>query len=131
MIIYRVAYKGIGKGPYRSGFDISIKLSDKHYGKKWPTPTIYEYDDISFMGKVYFGFESIDQILDWFSDDELIELYDTGFKISVFDVPDKFVKICRKQVMFILTESSLVKVLSFDEFVELIQGKENVDTKRN
>ncbi len=53
------------------------------------------------IDKEVFGFETLDQLLEWFNKYELNILENNGFKISAYKIKRKFVKRGGKQVCFV------------------------------
>lgn len=98
MKIYRIeSDKGIG--PYKSSFnfDLDIHNDDNHPGP------CQEHDNIlnNFQkGVHYFGFESIKQLKEWFSLEELEELYDEYFDLIEYKINKYHVLFGNKQIMF-------------------------------
>jgi hypothetical protein len=120
MLVYRIEHNDIGKGPYRSELPICRKLGDKHIGPNWPQVSLSTFMKVKKKGRTFFGFSSLRELMNWFSEDEILELYDNGFCITVYKVHKKFVSKDFKQCCFVITESDRIKKIDFDLFCRLV-----------
>lgn len=90
--VYRVEHKRDGFGPYQlldtrsdRSSNMTLSLSSRHSGCPYhPTPFASGY--AMKAGEVC-GFDSVNQLCEWFTEDETIQLEDNGFLIRVYDVP--------------------------------------------
>lgn len=112
-IIYRLEHSTTNVGPYQKGWDYDY---DRHHDKDHPVP----HDDkgISevmkkknlkrweFPKNFFCGFESVDQLVKWFSPKELITLMLRGYIIQAYET--KHYIIGEKQAIFILEKSNKV-----------------------
>ena len=95
LTVYRVEHKD-GRGPYHQDFD------DPHKGyiALERTPAPWE-DGIPYFPAYYrFGFKSLDQLYDWFIEEERERLKRKGFLIRLFKVKSHLVIKGRKQLVF-------------------------------
>lgn len=77
-------------------------MVDRHsYNDMANHPSAYEdgFADI-LEDDQYFGFKDLNQLTDWFDEDELYMLYDNGFKIWVVECDIDDVVFLGKQVIF-------------------------------
>jgi hypothetical protein len=104
MKIYRVEHPNTGQGPYTSGFDISSwwvlgnKLCNEHSDSEHPSIEEDKCDphslqiSINQQYKWVCGFRTLKALNTWFStpNDWRDKLGDFGFKISVYEVEQRF-----------------------------------------
>ena len=120
MKIFRIEAED-GKGPYTS----------KHYWKNWekyhsgwkfpdsyPTPHKEGIIEVSYQW--HSGFISAEQLLDWFTRDQLLEIENTypGFRISIYSVKAKFRNCSKKQAIFCKEEAKIVKTYTIKQFLK-------------
>lgn len=102
MKVYRVRHKrikcdGVLAGPYRYVTPLHAELKHAHDGcESHPTP---KNDGIVIEADQYCGFESIDDLLEWF-DGWIERLAEAGFEIAEYDIPSCHVKKGDYQVVF-------------------------------
>lgn len=90
--IYRVEDRD-GEGPYRLSHHLWADEGNYHDDERYPTmqedrglvPRLKEIREIG-VKSFYFGFSSMDQLRQWFSKDELVRLYQRGYRITSYVV---------------------------------------------
>lgn len=102
MLIYRIEDNS-HTGPYRSKlWDYSVHGSKEFPGNK--NETLYEVLHNMFTEEEYkqflCGFENEEQMLNWFSEDNIYKLLEIGFDIRVYECPVENVVIRDHQVFF-------------------------------
>ena len=118
--VYRVENQKTGLGPYIDSHDITFWLSSSHKGPKYP---FVNYDDVEKLesnGEVYFGFDSFEDLFNWFTQAEIADLYNAGFAICVYRVCDMYVIKSEKQVIFNKDLADKIEVIDFDRIPQLI-----------
>lgn len=99
--VYRVEDED-GVGPYRSDKNyVAFALfgGDALSNGARPCPW---YDNLKQFGDShFFGFESMEQLLEWFPRECLQRLFDAGFRVRVYAVAPDYVMRGGKQVAFI------------------------------
>lgn len=107
MIAYRVEHKTVGCGPYNVPIDASEVLSDDEYydivdavsicrrncsGEFHPSPyEIPEWNPLVHIGTYIFGFESLEQLKEWFDKQTRKALSEVGYVIKTYEM-DKCMK---------------------------------------
>lgn len=110
--IYRIE-NSEGYGPYRDGPVHSGMWAvnmERHYDNRHPLPS-YEFPQWDFWAAALFpegypiyqteyfcGFKDLDQLFEWFDEEEIDNLFKLGFDIYEYEV--EFAFIGRYQVMF-------------------------------
>ena len=120
MIVFRIQHNIKVKGPYHAGFDICKTLSDKHMGPQWPMICPFAVRKFKKKGFTVFGFCSVRQLKNWFSSDDLLDLYCNGFSIYVYKIDKKHVLKRNRQCCFHLTESKRIKRIDYDLLCRLV-----------
>lgn len=103
MRIYRIENKD-KKGPYFYGTDCWMGRKVHFMSKKHPSP----YQDKLLRNKLRnlpflqwrFGFKTMKQLKQWFTEKEIKNLKGYGFQIVKLDIPEKHIIVGDKQVMF-------------------------------
>jgi hypothetical protein len=103
MIIYRVE-NDAGQGPYRLGHGVMWNKLFNPEQRPFPSmdPGLEHIlaSKKDLIKDFFFGFNSLEQLRDWFEDEELISLDNIGFKIKTFDVPDALIIEGSAQLLF-------------------------------
>ena len=86
-LFYRVENE-YGEGPYRG--NISFSFYEKHNNSLHPSPWLDNFNkkipkDISHL---VFGFSSMKQLKDWFSEEDRLELDRKDFKVNVYVIEE-------------------------------------------
>jgi hypothetical protein len=77
---------------------------------------------VDFMRGIYFfGFSSIKQLRDWFTEDELVLLQNNNFNLTVYTVSKDELVVMAKQVIF---KKSSAKVLFKQNLISLTRTKD-------
>lgn len=115
MRVYRVENCS-GCGPYR--YPGTREMSNAHNNNPQKYPVFYMDIDIDIIQATYYhcGFISIDQLLEWF-DGFFTLLSNRGFRVTVWEVEEQYVRIGKKQLCFKREKSSMVEVV---EFIDLM-----------
>lgn len=106
MLIFRV--ERCGTGPYKQRWTLGATLHWKHGDDTHPSPC--EEDLCDDMLGFHCGFCSIDHLKIWFHGFRK-SLNMCGFKMVVYEVSHKFVRIGAIQAIFKKDKANLVKVL--------------------
>lgn len=116
MRVYRVENCD-GRGPYTSGRDLR-EMTVSHNSNLAAYPVFYRDINIDYSEarKCHCGFISINQLLQWF-DGFYTLLSNNGFKVTIWEVEEEFVKIGKKQLCFRKEQSVLVEIR---EFIDLM-----------
>jgi hypothetical protein len=109
-IVYRWQDKD-GDGPYGSGLSFSTGHNDEAH----PTPLqdknpcsirtfayrmTYKTHGENIARKIYFGFDSMEQMNKWFTASEQKEMCENGFNLVKIEVNEEYIHRFGKQVMF-------------------------------
>lgn len=122
MIVWRIEDK-YGQGVFRS--DYSPTWIDNTDIDDMPTP----FEDTELMEKVgfrpdspscvvneySFGFKSVDQMLKWFSKEQLKALSELGFNINIYMVDDEHSHSSDYQAMFKKQYAQVVRRMKIEE----------------
>ena len=107
MLVYRIEDED-GKGMYHSSKAISMEVDERKHKEPCSDSLLAPvWLSLSTGSRetFVFGFASIEQLRNWvYDDDWLYKLHETGFILSVYDVPDKDVIAGHTQVMFLRFE---------------------------
>lgn len=110
MLVYRVEHETLRCGPYNfvplenkvgwgdprvQAMSTSVFADVTTHGH--PTP---DRDGIQIDQENVCGFESIEQLYDWFSDESIHAMRDAGYVLHVYSVPRRSVRRGGHQVMF-------------------------------
>jgi hypothetical protein len=97
MKVYRIE-NIFNEGPYSSG-EQKLWRRRSHGGVSHPEP---QEDLINGFkkGPHFCGFSSMQHLFQWFAKTELLRLHDLGFRIQVYSVDSKYVRLGVKQVVF-------------------------------
>lgn len=118
--VYRVEHKRYRHGPYNLSSiktNKCRKLSWKLVNaadtvRRHPSPCM---DGIRNFGDAdYCGFESLEQLMDWF-EDCIDELHEHEYHVCVFEVPEWTVKRGRRQVVFRRKDTKRKRTISLLE----------------
>jgi hypothetical protein len=118
--VFRVENKKTGLGPYQDEHEITFVLSKNHTGPKYPFVEIDDLCKLRVHGDVFFGFDSFDDVFDWFTSEEIANLYQQGFVISVYKVCDMYVVKSYKQVIFNRDLADKIDVIDFDQIQQTV-----------
>lgn len=104
--VYRVEHCTSGGGPYRA-VDFSWQDSWHCAENGRPIPLLDGLE--SFPPSYSFGFESNEQLREWFSWSERACLAHHGYVISVYSVSSRMIRKGRKQIVFNKKKAKFVK----------------------
>ena len=68
----------------------------------------------------YCGFKSLEQVQEWFSEENLDFMAKHGTLVSVYKIEKKYIKFGKKQLMFLLNHAILVERMDFSGIVQRI-----------
>lgn len=73
---------------------------------------IEEIRQLDKKGEIFFGFKSVQQYKEWFNSEERKILQAVGFNLVKYEVPDEYVAILSKQLIFIKSKAILISILN-------------------
>jgi hypothetical protein len=106
MLVYRVENK-CQRGPYRNeefGSPLNLLLRIHSEDGRHPSPYCEGFTKIA---RLNCGFDSMEQLHNWFSPDELLTMGKAGYLLSTYDCPKGGVQTGQKQIMFDMKCSTL------------------------
>ena len=104
--VYRVEHHDSGGGPYRA-VDFSWEDSWHCAENGHPLP---KFDGLeSFPPSYFFGFETYEQLREWFSYSERARLGRHGYVISVYSVSSRMIRKGSKQIVFNKGKAKFIK----------------------
>lgn len=106
--IYRVEHREHLCGPYADTYMLPEGYCDRLYGllehhnnrDTHPTPDEDQIEGGWMMSSEVCGFQSMEQLRDWFSVEELLGLHEMDFVVSRYEVDDGHVRHGRRQSIF-------------------------------
>jgi hypothetical protein len=103
MLIYRV------ENPSKRGPYASWAMLDYDQGTQ-PAP----YDDglKTVEPREFFGFKSLEQLTEWFSERNREYLHNAGFRVRVYKCPDHVVRHGNRQIVFPMFDSEVSEIRS-------------------
>lgn len=106
--VYRVEHYTSGDGPYGvySSWEDSWHCADNGH----PVPRLDGLE--SFPPSYSFGFESHEQLREWFSLSERARLARLGYVISVYSVSSRMIRKGGKQIVFNKKRAKLIKFIN-------------------
>lgn len=112
MKVFRVETK-VNKGPYGSSDEYqAAKLSYKQDVHPLPTAD----GILCVLQGHYFGFESLEQLNNWFDIDDRKYLKKHKFRVSCYEVDRRFVTVGGTQLVFFLSKASLIETIDITSF---------------
>lgn len=103
--VYRVEHYDSGKGPYSADFNWTDCWHDAENGH--PVPRLDGLE--SFPQSYCFGFETHEQLREWFSWSERARLGHNGYVISVYSVSSRMIRKGSKQIVFNKKKAKFIK----------------------
>lgn len=115
-VVFRVE-DAEGYGPYRGA---SMELLDAHNGDPKNHPTRWNDKGLKHRsdtfwpdGAVRFGFQSMRRMCEWFTPEELNALFEMGFRIAIYKMPQDAAAHGDKQTIFKCAEAERVRLFQF------------------
>lgn len=96
MIVLRIEHKEYGQGPYACT-DVYEMFNRIHESPHHPGP---DNDGINVYDNDFFGFNSKEQLDNWFNKEEKELMHEYGFVKSIYEVEEKYTQSSSKQLIF-------------------------------